>query len=75
MPVTPATLTITVGGMSTEPRYRDGRLEPRELLAVTISVDHAIVDGAPAARFARRLAELVEESAGLVEERLGLERS
>jgi len=35
-------------------------VEPREFLAVTASFDHDIVDGAPAARFARRLREIVE---------------
>ena len=56
---------ITVGGIATKPRYVDGELEPRELLDLTISVDHEVVDGAPAARFARRLAVLVEQAAGL----------
>jgi len=36
------------------------RIEVREYLSVTASFDHDIVDGAPAARFARRLRELVE---------------
>jgi pyruvate/2-oxoglutarate dehydrogenase complex dihydrolipoamide acyltransferase (E2) component len=56
---------ITIGGITTKPRYLDGSLEPREMLDLTISVDHDIVDGAPAARFARRLAELVEQADGL----------
>lgn len=65
IPVSPATLSITVGGRTTKPRYVDGRLQPRDMLDLTISVDHAIIDGAPAARFARRLAELIGECAGL----------
>ena len=60
IPIAPPTLMITVGGIATKPRYVDGNLEPRELLDITISVDHAIVDGATAARFTRRLAELLE---------------
>jgi pyruvate/2-oxoglutarate dehydrogenase complex dihydrolipoamide acyltransferase (E2) component len=35
------------------------------MLDLTISVDHDLVDGAPAARFARRLADLVESADGL----------
>ena len=54
------TLCLTVGGIGPGPAVVDGRLEPRELLAVTASLDHDIVDGAPAARFARRLREMVE---------------
>jgi len=65
IPIAPPTLMITVGGIATKPRYLNGQLEPRELLDLTISVDHDIVDGAPAARFARRLAELVETAEGL----------
>jgi pyruvate/2-oxoglutarate dehydrogenase complex dihydrolipoamide acyltransferase (E2) component len=65
IPIAPPTLMVTVGGIATKPRYIDGSLEPRELLDLTISVDHDIVDGAPAARFARRLAELVEQADGL----------
>ena len=56
---------ITVGGIATKPRYVDGGLQARELLDLTISVDHEVVDGAPAARFARRLAELIEQADGL----------
>lgn len=58
------TLMITVGGITTKPRYINGNLQPRELLDVTMSVDHDLVDGAPAARFARRLADLVESADG-----------
>jgi pyruvate/2-oxoglutarate dehydrogenase complex dihydrolipoamide acyltransferase (E2) component len=50
----------TVGGTATKPRYINGKLEPHELLDMTISVDHAIIDGATAARFTRRVAELLE---------------
>jgi pyruvate/2-oxoglutarate dehydrogenase complex dihydrolipoamide acyltransferase (E2) component len=65
IPIAPPTLMVTVGGIATKPRYIDGNLEPRELLDLTISVDHAIVDGAPAARFARRLTNLVQQADGL----------
>ncbi len=65
IPVGPATLMITVGGIATRPRYVGPDLQPREMLDLTISVDHQIVDGAQAARFARRLAELVERGDGL----------
>lgn len=67
IPIAPPTLMITIGGITTKPRYRDGRLEPRELLAITVSVDHDIVDGASAARFARRLDDLLDSADGLTE--------
>jgi pyruvate/2-oxoglutarate dehydrogenase complex dihydrolipoamide acyltransferase (E2) component len=65
IPIAPPTLMITIGGITTKPRYVNGQLEPRELLDLTISVDHDIIDGAPAARFAGRLAKLVEQTNGL----------
>jgi pyruvate/2-oxoglutarate dehydrogenase complex dihydrolipoamide acyltransferase (E2) component len=54
------TLCVTVGGIAWRPAVVDGRVEPRELLSLTASIDHDLVDGAPAARFARRLRELIE---------------
>jgi pyruvate/2-oxoglutarate dehydrogenase complex dihydrolipoamide acyltransferase (E2) component len=54
------TLCLTVGGVTRKPGLVDGRIEPREYLALTASIDHDIVDGAPAARFAKHLRELVE---------------
>jgi pyruvate/2-oxoglutarate dehydrogenase complex dihydrolipoamide acyltransferase (E2) component len=65
IPIAPPTLMITVGGVVPKPRYVDGVLQPRELLALTISVDHDIVDGATAARFSRRLDSLIADAAGL----------
>nr|WP_255622447.1 2-oxo acid dehydrogenase subunit E2 [Tessaracoccus sp. OS52] len=65
IPIAPPTLMVTVGGIATKPGYVDGELLPRDMLSLTVSVDHAIVDGAPAARFARRLAELLETAEGL----------
>jgi pyruvate/2-oxoglutarate dehydrogenase complex dihydrolipoamide acyltransferase (E2) component len=59
------TLAITLGGMAEKPAVIDGRIEVREFLDVTISFDHDIVDGAPAARFARRLVGLMEQGYGL----------
>lgn len=59
------TLQLTIGGIETKPRYVDGTLEPRELCSVTVSFDHDVVDGAPAARFVQSLAELVESAHGL----------
>jgi pyruvate/2-oxoglutarate dehydrogenase complex dihydrolipoamide acyltransferase (E2) component len=65
IPLAPPTLMITAGGIATKPRYVAGHLEAREVLDLTISIDHDIVDGAPAARFARRLTELIEQAHGL----------
>jgi pyruvate/2-oxoglutarate dehydrogenase complex dihydrolipoamide acyltransferase (E2) component len=58
-------LSVAVGTVSEEPRYVRGVLEPREILHVTLTADHDVIDGAPLARFARRLGELIERAEGL----------
>jgi pyruvate/2-oxoglutarate dehydrogenase complex dihydrolipoamide acyltransferase (E2) component len=66
-PATPTTLMLTVGGIGEKQAVVDGHVAVREYLSLTISVDHDIVDGAPAARFTRRLKELIESGYGLAE--------
>lgn len=53
-------LTITVGGITKKPGVIDGKIEIREYVNISISFDHDIIDGAPAARFVSRLKELIE---------------
>ncbi len=54
-----ATVGVTVGGIVERPAIHEGRLESREHLCLTITFNHDIVDGAPAARFVKRLSELL----------------
>jgi len=68
------TLDVALGGIADKPGVVDGRIEIREYLCMTISFDHDIVDGAPAARFTQRLKELIESGYG-VEEFITGERS
>jgi hypothetical protein len=66
IPPAPATtLMLTVGGIGEKPVVVDGHAAVREYLSLTISFDHDIVDGAPAARFTRRLKKLIESGYGL----------
>lgn len=58
-------VTLLVGGIAKQPVLRDGVLEERERLCLTLALDHDVVDGAPAARFGARLRGLVEQGAGL----------
>jgi pyruvate/2-oxoglutarate dehydrogenase complex dihydrolipoamide acyltransferase (E2) component len=53
-------LGLTVGGMALKPGVVEERIEIREYLDLTVSFDHDLIDGAPAARFAQRLKLLVE---------------
>jgi hypothetical protein len=67
IPVTNHTLQMTLGGIAEKPILVNDQLENREFLCVTISLDHDLVDGAPAARFIQRLKELIESGYGLTE--------
>jgi pyruvate/2-oxoglutarate dehydrogenase complex dihydrolipoamide acyltransferase (E2) component len=62
---TPTALTLTVGGIGEKQTVVDGHATGREYLSLTISVDHDLVDGAPAARFTQRLQDLIESGYGL----------
>lgn len=55
--MTPHTTSCGVGGIDTYPRYVNGKLEPREMLNVTLSFDHDVVDGGIAARFSADIRE------------------
>jgi pyruvate/2-oxoglutarate dehydrogenase complex dihydrolipoamide acyltransferase (E2) component len=64
---TPQPIGLAVGSISWKPVVMEGRIEPREILNLTVSFDHDIVDGGPATRFVRRLVELIESGYGLNE--------
>lgn len=58
-------LALIVGGTIRKPAVVEGRIEPREMLDLTIAFDHDVIDGAPAARFAKRLVDLIQAGHGL----------
>ncbi len=60
-------LGLIVGGIAWKPAVVEGRIEPREILNLTVTFDHDIVDGGPATRFVRRLVDLIESAHGLDE--------
>ena len=59
------TLGIVVGGIARKPGVVDERIEVREYLNMTLNFDHDLIDGAPAARFAQQLIDLIESGYGL----------
>lgn len=65
IPLSPMTLMVTVGGIAERPVLDRGLMENHEFLPLTLSFDHSVVDGAPAARFATRLRSLLESGAAL----------
>ena len=61
-------LDLIVGGTARKIMEVEGRMEPRDVLSLTILFDHEVIDGAPAARFTRTLVELIEGGYGLEQE-------
>ena len=64
-PAPPTPLMMTVGGIGQKPEVVDGHIAIRDYLSLTISFDHELIDGAPAARFTERLKDLIESGYGL----------
>ena len=59
VPLTNATVTVAIGSIAKRPVLVDGEVQEREHLCLTVSFDHDIIDGAPAARFTGRFGELL----------------
>jgi pyruvate dehydrogenase E2 component (dihydrolipoamide acetyltransferase) len=54
---------VAILGMSRsklQPVVREGQIVPRLVLPLSLSYDHRVIDGADAARFTRRIAEMLE---------------
>jgi pyruvate/2-oxoglutarate dehydrogenase complex dihydrolipoamide acyltransferase (E2) component len=61
-------LELLVGSIARKPAVVEDRIEPREILNLTVIFDHDLIDGAPATRFTRRLVELIQAGSGLAED-------
>jgi pyruvate dehydrogenase E2 component (dihydrolipoamide acetyltransferase) len=62
----PEVAILGVGKMDWRPVYRDGGFVPRLVLPLSLSYDHRVIDGADAARFTTRLAELLSDLRRLI---------
>jgi pyruvate/2-oxoglutarate dehydrogenase complex dihydrolipoamide acyltransferase (E2) component len=58
-------LSIAVGSIIEKPGVVEGRIEVREYLHITVSVDHDVIDGAPAVRALSNMTKMMEEGDGL----------
>jgi pyruvate/2-oxoglutarate dehydrogenase complex dihydrolipoamide acyltransferase (E2) component len=61
-------LSFSVGSITKKPGVFENRIEIREFLYLTISVDHDVIDGAPAVRALSKLTRMIERGYGLSEE-------
>jgi pyruvate/2-oxoglutarate dehydrogenase complex dihydrolipoamide acyltransferase (E2) component len=57
---------LAVGAAQPEPRVVDGEVEVRQVLRLTLSIDHRVVDGATGGRFLARLKDVLERPLGIV---------
>lgn len=62
----PEAAILAVGRATPKPVVRDGEIVVRDVLTVTLSVDHRALYGADAATFLARVAELLERPGALV---------
>jgi pyruvate/2-oxoglutarate dehydrogenase complex dihydrolipoamide acyltransferase (E2) component len=61
-PPTLASVLVAVGGLSRRPRVVREQIVVRDVLDLTVTIDHNVVDGAPATRFAADLRHRLEHS-------------
>jgi len=63
--MTMMSLEVVVGGLARQPRVIGDHVEIRDVLDLTLAIDHNVIDGAPATRFGAELRELIESAAVL----------
>jgi len=61
------TVQATLGGITKRTAIVEGDTKIREMLNITITIDHDMIDGGPLARFVDRMIELTESAFGLDE--------
>ena len=61
----PQTAILGVGRARLRPAVVDGEIVPRRLMVLSLTFDHRVVDGAPAAAFLQEVAEILEDPARL----------
>lgn len=62
----PQSAILATGSISDRPVVRDGQIVVRPIMTYSLTFDHRAIDGAPAAKFAARITELLENAAQLL---------
>jgi len=62
----PECAILGVGRIKEKPVVRDGEIVIRAMLWLSLTFDHRLVDGAPAARFLQRIKQLIEQPYRLI---------
>ena len=58
-------LNLAFGSLNEQPAIHQGEIKTRQILHLTVSVDHDVIDGVPAARFVNELVVKIEQGFGL----------
>jgi len=58
----PASAIMGVHAIRTLPRYVDGSVQPREIMNLSLSLDHRIVDGFEGAQFIQKVREILQRA-------------
>ena len=61
IPISPMTLTLSIGGIERRVVLEEGRPVERERVRLNLTADHDVLDGAPLMRFADRFRQRLEE--------------
>jgi hypothetical protein len=59
VPITPMTITLSIGTMEKKLMLQDGQPVERDVVHMNVSVDHGVIDGAPLMRFAERFKRIL----------------
>ena len=62
----PQVAILGIGAVVATPVYKRGALVKRRLLVLALTTDHRVLDGAPSARFLRRVQNLIEQPSSLL---------
>lgn len=67
IPITPHVLSLLVGGFGKKPLVVNDEIKIREVLSLTLAMNHDVVDGAPAVRFMTELNKRLLSGFGIEE--------
>lgn len=65
LPITPMTLTLSIGAISRKLVLENGQPVEREFIQLNLGADHDIIDGAPLMRFSTRFKAMLEAGCAL----------
>lgn len=63
LPITPMTLTLCIGGVEKKVVCQSGEFVERDVIHLNLSLDHEVVDGAPAVHLIERFKDMLQRGA------------